>query len=208
MLTAQEGRNDELTDDLRAAAPARPLRADARRSIDRIVTAAHALVEEQGPAVSLDEVAKRAGVAPATLYRHFPNRMHLFETVYRSRMLTVLDRAPELSAAHGPMDALLHWLREFIDFSVESHRVLTVLLSQGLHESDPNANAREGRAQVVPVVARLLLPAQQAGGIRADLTAEELVALVIGMTFASDYHESRADVHRTMELLIDGLAPR
>ncbi|WP_191297461.1 TetR/AcrR family transcriptional regulator [Lentzea cavernae] len=202
-----------MSDDLRTAAPERPLRADARRSIDRIVTAARALVEEQGPAVSLDEVAKRAGVAPATLYRHFPSRMHLFETVYRSRMLTVLERAPELSSGHEPMDALLLWLHEFIDFSIESHRVLTVLLSQGLQETDPSANAQWGRAQVVPVVARLLQPAQRAGGIRGDLTADELVALVTGLTFAVDFREGRPDVRRagalrTMELLIDGLAPR
>ncbi|MFD4640779.1 TetR/AcrR family transcriptional regulator [Lentzea sp. NPDC058436] len=202
-----------MTDDLRTAAPVRPLRADARRSIDRIVTAAHALVEEHGPAVSLEEVAKRAGVAPATLYRHFPSRMHLFETVYRSRMLRVLEHAPELSAVHEPMDALLLWLNEFIDFSVESHSVLTVLVSQGLEETDPSANAQWGRAQVVPVVAELLLPAQRAGRIRADLTAEELVGVVTGLTFAADIRESRQSVRRAgarraMELLLDGLIPR
>jgi len=61
----------------------RPLRADARQNYERLVEAAADSIRELGPNVSLEEVAKRAGVGIGTLYRHFPNRQALLEAVYR-----------------------------------------------------------------------------------------------------------------------------
>src|SRR5262245_11726167 len=63
------------------ASTPRPLRADARQNFERLIAAASVAIGELGPNVSLDEVAKRAGVGIGTLYRHFPNRQALLEAV-------------------------------------------------------------------------------------------------------------------------------
>src|SRR5580765_2241253 len=89
----------------------RMMRADARQNYQRLVTAAGVAFSEHGPAVSLEDVAKSAGVGIGTLYRHFPNRQALLEAVYREQVQVLCGRAGELLAAKSPEDALITWLR-------------------------------------------------------------------------------------------------
>ncbi|MEW2522646.1 TetR/AcrR family transcriptional regulator [Actinacidiphila alni] len=159
-------------------------RSDSRRNIDRILAAAESLIARVGPQVTLDEIAKEAGVGPATLYRHFPSRMHLFEGVYRGRVGQLAARAPELAQGDDPTAALQTWLHEFVDLVVEAHAVLAGLLAQGLSETDPAANSQWGRTRLVAAAELLLPPAQACGSVRADLTPEQLVTLLTGLTIA------------------------
>jgi AcrR family transcriptional regulator len=191
------------------------LRADARRSIERIVTAAVQLTAEQGPEVTLEEIAREAGVAPATLYRHFPSRMHLFEYIYRGRTQELAARATALSSTQGPLDALIQWLREFIDLGVESDLVLSSLLGQGLKESDPDANQRWGYEQLIAAVESLLGAAQRAKVVGSGIEAGELLYLATGLVKAIELAASRGGAaspaelrERYMELMLDGLHAR
>src|SRR5690349_8835662 len=94
---------------LEAAGP-RTLRADARRNYERLLAAARELVKEQGADTSLEAIARRAGVGIGTLYRHFPNRLSLFETMYREDVDALKALADSLVADETPWDALVQWL--------------------------------------------------------------------------------------------------
>ncbi|MEU6849754.1 TetR/AcrR family transcriptional regulator [Actinacidiphila alni] len=210
-------------------------RSDSRRNIDRILAAAESLIARVGPQVTLGEIAKEAGVGPATLYRHFPSRMHLFEGVYRGRVGQLAARAPELAQGGDPTAALLTWLHEFVDLVVEAHAVLAGLLAQGLRETDPAANSQWGRTRLVAAAELLLPPAQACGSVRADLTPDQLVALLTGLTIAvyslregaggasgggtraasgagvgdsGDTGAARLDSRFAVALLLEGLTPR
>ena len=93
-------------DTLGGTSTMRPLRADARQNYERLVEAAADSIGELGPSVSLEEVARRAGVGIGTLYRHFPNRQALLEAVYRDQVTAHCERAHELLATTPPAEAL------------------------------------------------------------------------------------------------------
>src|SRR5438874_204433 len=94
------------------AAGQRPMRADARRNYDRLLTETAAAFAERGSDdVSLEEIARRAHVGIGTLYRHFPSRQALLEAVYRDQVETMARRGEELLTEESPVDALTEWLR-------------------------------------------------------------------------------------------------
>src|SRR4029079_7791751 len=79
--------------------PEKTMRADARRNRDKLIAAAKDLFAETGTDVSLDAVARRAGVGPGTLYRHFPTRDALVEAAYRSEVAELSTAADDLLAS-------------------------------------------------------------------------------------------------------------
>lgn len=91
-----------------------PRRADAQRNRDRLLSAAETVLNERGVTASLDDIAKAADVANATLYRHFPTREKLIEAVYEHRIATLCERARQLTGSQNPGDALLAWIREVV----------------------------------------------------------------------------------------------
>src|SRR3954463_8810288 len=91
------------------------VRADARRNYDRIVEVARELFREQGYDASLDEVAKRAGVGPGTLYRHFPTRDKLFDAIMQSWVDRVNETTEKALAHEGSArELLLNWFEEYV----------------------------------------------------------------------------------------------
>src|SRR5450432_1475305 len=95
---------------------ARPLRADAQRNQQRLVSAAMAAFTEHGADdASLEEIARRAGLGIGTLYRHFPTRQALLEAVYQDQIEALRVRADQLLESDSPADALASWLRAMAD---------------------------------------------------------------------------------------------
>ena len=84
----------------------RPRRADARRNYDQLVAQARIAFAESGAGASLDEVARRAGVASGTLYRHFPTRLELVEAVLAEQIAGLVERGRVLLGAEDGFDAL------------------------------------------------------------------------------------------------------
>src|SRR5262245_1090624 len=114
-MTPLRGR--QYGDSLRLASVLREIsvRADARRNYDRIVEVAREVFREQGYDASLDEVAKRAGVGPGTLYRHFPKRENLVDAIMQSWVDSVDQAAEKALASEGsPRDLLLTWFEEYV----------------------------------------------------------------------------------------------
>src|ERR1700729_804622 len=94
------------------AATQRPMRADARRNYELLVAQATEAIADRGADdVSLEEIARRAGVGIGTLYRHFPTRQSLLEAVFRDQVDALARRAEELGSASSPGSALEEWLR-------------------------------------------------------------------------------------------------
>ncbi|MEE3917991.1 helix-turn-helix domain-containing protein [Micromonospora sp. BRA006-A] len=96
--------------------PDRPLRADALRNRQRLLDAAVQAFSQDGPEVTLDRVAKEAGVGIGTLYRHFPSREALIEAAYRNELEKLCDAAPALLAAQPADAALRAWMDRFVDY--------------------------------------------------------------------------------------------
>ena len=106
------------------------MRADAQRNYDRLLSAAVAAFTEHGADdVSLEEIARRAGVGIGTLYRHFPTRQALLESVYRDQVEGVRRRAVELLESDAPGEALADWLRALATFSATKRNLTSALLA-------------------------------------------------------------------------------
>lgn len=184
----------------------RPLRADARRKREQILAAATAEVGEladrlrtgDSTRLSLEAVAARAGVGVGTLYRHFPTREALVEAVYLEELEQVCAAAPALLADGDPASALRKWMGRYLDF-VDSKRAMgeefRSLVASGV------ITRSETRGRLADVVRTLL----DAGGLRADITADDVVAAMAGVAFAAAGEEPRAQAERLLDVLVDGL---
>jgi AcrR family transcriptional regulator len=96
---------------------AEPIRSDARRNRDKLLEAATAsFATAEGQPVSLESIARDAGVGIGTLYRHFPSREALVEAVYRAELAEVAAAAGQLLARHTPKTALRRWMDRYASF--------------------------------------------------------------------------------------------
>ncbi|MEV0148053.1 MULTISPECIES: helix-turn-helix domain-containing protein [unclassified Nonomuraea] len=151
------------------------MRADARRNLRRIMTAARDMVAEQGPDAPLDEIARRAGVGSATLYRRFPDRDALLRAVALDA-LTATATAARTAAEQerDPFEALAHYLREALDLRVSA--VLPALQDVVDLRGDPVLSpAREESARLVR---ELVDAARAAGSLPGDVTFMDVVTML------------------------------
>jgi AcrR family transcriptional regulator len=176
----------------------RPQRADARRNFDALLSAAREVFADQGTDASLEEVARRAGVGIGTLYRNFPTRRDLFESVYVGEVEELCAAAAAL-ADRDPWDALVTWVHRFVGY-VATKRALVEALS---HASPV---FRACRAEIDVAGEPLLTRAQQAGVVRTDLTFDDLLRLLSGITSGTFADDAQRD--RVLEIALDGLRPR
>ena len=109
------------------AAPARPMRADARRNDERLVAAARLVFNQQGGEASMDAIAKEAGVGIGTLYRHFPKRINVVEAVYKTDVDGLVATAHEVVDTMDPWPAMVSWLEAFVDYASTKRNFLTEL---------------------------------------------------------------------------------
>ncbi|MEU3986546.1 helix-turn-helix domain-containing protein [Streptomyces sp. NPDC026672] len=149
----------------------KPLRADAARNRERILDAARELFEQRGLDAPLDEVATRAGVGAATLYRRFPSRESLVEAVLLEKMelwLTATEAALENEDPWGAFCGLMDWLCA----TMAADRGFSDLISIRLPLSDKATHLRERGEQAT---ALLIRRAQDAGRLRTDFVMEDVL---------------------------------
>jgi AcrR family transcriptional regulator len=161
----------------------RPRRADARRNYERVLAAAAEVFGELGVTAPLDEVARRAGVGNATMYRHFPARRELVIAVYASEVDALGELGRSLAAGPSPADALFRWLRAFAAH-VATKRDLPLSIPED-DAGERSALYRQWHAAMAATATALLDRAQQAGAIRADLAVADLLASVSGIAHAA-----------------------
>ncbi|HYZ54771.1 MAG TPA: TetR/AcrR family transcriptional regulator [Streptosporangiaceae bacterium] len=192
---------DPMTDTGTAAQPAAPpMRADARRSHARLLTAATAAFAEHGADAPLEDIARRAGVGIGTLYRHFPTRLDLQEAVFRNQVNAVCAQGEELASDPSAGDAFAGWLRVLATYLVTKRGLAGALIAARGRDSEVISSC----SQVIRGTAsRLLERAQEAGAVRPDLTATDVMMLVHGVVAATERTPEQAD--RLLSLMLDGL---
>ncbi|WP_433256447.1 TetR/AcrR family transcriptional regulator [Streptosporangium sp. CA-135522] len=179
------------------------MRADARRNRDRVLGAARTVFSEHGTDASLRDVARRAGVGIGTLYRHFPTREALLEALVGHGFDGLSAAAEELLTAESPGDALISWLRDLAAGTTTYHGLPASVMA-AVH--DEESWLHESCAAMRAGGARLLTRAQEAGAVRSDVTMEELLALVAGISWVSERIPAQADLaDRLLSLTMEGV---
>jgi AcrR family transcriptional regulator len=182
----------------------RGMRADARRNYLKLLTAAaEAFAEHGADDVSLEEIARRAGVGIGTLYRHFPTRQELLEAVYHEQVEALRARADELLQTKPPAEAIATWLRDLLDFA-RTKRMLTSGLLTTVRKDSELVTSSSGivRAAAADVLSR----AQQAGVVRADVETADLMKLVHAISLSMDWAgDDNGQADRLLALVLDGL---
>ena len=181
----------------------RPLRADARRNRERILAAATAAFAADGLSVPLDEIARRAGVGPGTLYRHFPAKEALWEAVLHDQMQRLADEAEALHRAGDPGEALLGFIDRLVTEAAPKRDLADALASTG---TDVSSTLAGTAARLREAIGALLAAAQRSGSIRGDIGLAELMAILSGILFALRGRPGdQPDPHRAVAVLRDGL---
>ena len=180
-------------------------RADALRNRDRLLEAAKASFAETGAGVSLDEIARRAGVGIGTLYRHFPTRDAIVEAVYRREVEQLADAADRLTGSLPPSEALHAWMRLFVDY-IATKRVIAPAL-KAMVDGAPELYAASG-ARITEAMGRMVERARAAGEIRADADPADLLRALAAFTHFSAGADWEASARRLIDIMMDGLRAR
>ncbi|MET8584504.1 helix-turn-helix domain-containing protein [Streptomyces collinus] len=173
----------------------RPHRKDAARNYDALLTAAREAFAEHGAEASLEDIARRAGVGIGTLYRNFPTRRDLFETVYADDVNALCAAALEL-ADRDPWEALTAWLDRFAGYMVTKRAVREALND----ESDIFVACRDS---MYAAGGPLLERAQRAGAARTDMDFGDLLRMVAGITATAFETDTQRD--RVLSIALDGV---
>ena len=184
--------------------PRKPLRADAQRNREHLVrTAAEAFASRQ--AISLDAIAKRAGLGSGTLYRHFPTREDLVEEVYRDQIRPLRDDARVLLETERPAPALHAWMHRFAEWAAERRGICEALVAM-------SATGRFGTGpvcdEVQQVLGMVLDAGARAGELRSDIDPVDVGGILVGVLSVAGAPEQRAQLDRMLTVVVDGLRPR
>ena len=174
-------------------------RTDAERNRTRILDTARTALE-QDPDASMQSIAKLAGIGQGTLYRNFPNREALVLAVHRRDVQDLIDAAPRLAAGNPPLAALRRWLDELGSYGRIKHG-----LAGALNSSTRGQLATEGYDPVVDAMGTLLRACQQAGEVRADVTADDLLLLVGFLWRISPDENFETRSSHLLDLVMDAL---
>jgi AcrR family transcriptional regulator len=177
-------------------------RADARRNEQSLLEAAAAVFVTSGVDAPVRDIAAAAGVGMGTIYRHFPTRADLVVAVYRHQVEACADAGPALLAGGGrPYAALVAWVDLFVDFLITKHGLAAALQPGGTGFDALHTYFLD---RLIPVCAQLLAAAADAGEIRSDVEAYELMRGVGNLCVGGD-NDPRYDARHLVELVLAGL---
>jgi AcrR family transcriptional regulator len=180
-------------------------RVDAVRNRERVLEAAKRVFSAGGPDASLEAVARAAGVGIGTLYRHFPTREALFEAVYRREVEELADLAEKLKEQPDRLDGLRRWMRSNVRFVATKKGMLQALALAVDKNSELFAYSFDRLTQAV---GGLLERAVAAGEIRDDISPEDVLRALVGMSYMHDQPGWQKSVLRLVDVFIDGLRSR
>jgi AcrR family transcriptional regulator len=172
------------------------LRADARRNREQLIDAAREAFAEFGTHAPLDEIARRARIGNATLYRHFPTRDDLLVAVYAEEVQALcalgldaagLDTVGRARGSAAEVDRLFEWLAAFVRHVAEKGD-----LARSLEPSARRSELHEEwHAAMVATVSGLVERAQEGGSLRADVDPVDLLVLAAGTATAEPVRVKR-----------------
>jgi AcrR family transcriptional regulator len=188
----------------RSPSDGRKPRADAQRNRERILEIAKQAFTRSGADTSLDDIAKRAGVGPGTLYRHFPTREELLKAVYRNELENLATAGEKFAETMPPVEALRAWLLLFVD-AVAAKQIIAPALNTlvGDHKKVFEASY----AQVHEAIRRLVKRAVKSGDIRKDLDPSDLLRVLVGVANVASSPDWQQSARRLVDILIAGSRP-
>ena len=179
-------------------------RADAQRNRERILEVAKQEFTRSGANASLEEIAKKAGVGPGTLYRHFPTREELLVAVYRSEMEKLAAAERTFADTLPPVEALRAWLLLFVD-AVETKQIIAPVLNTLV--GDPKKVFEASYAQIHEALRALVKRAIKSGDIRKDLDPIDLLRALVGVANVATSPDWQQSARRLVDILIAGARP-
>ncbi len=182
----------------------RPLRADAQRNLEHILEAARIVFADQGLDASVAEIAERAGVGTATIFRRFPTKDDLLVAVLVHRLHELVGIGRRALASVDPGVAFKRFLRDLTARFISDRALFEAVEDGRLDESEAGEVVEELRASV----AELLDRAQACGAIRHDVTTEDVRVLIHAVAQAGLLLEPVAPSAwpRYLDIVLDGLA--
>jgi AcrR family transcriptional regulator len=177
-------------------------RADAERNRNRLIEVAKAAFADIGPEVSLEEIARIAGVGIGTLYRHFPTRGAMLEAVYRHEVTQIAEAAARLLETKTPVEALRAWMGLLIDYIVTKRIIVAALNSLAGGTADLFASSG---VLIKSAVSLLVERAVAAGEIRRDIDPIDLLYALVGFANANNAPGWEPSARRLIDILIAGL---
>lgn len=175
------------------------MRSHARRNYDQILQAATVVFADSGPDASLNEIARRAGVGPGTLYRHFPNRQCLQTAVLSERIEKLRGEGADLLRLPDADLALVRWLSLLL-LHTRSDKGLGAAALTGT--TDQSAQCRTA---IVDTAAHLVARAKDRGTVRNDTSADDLVHLVAGIGLATEHQSDSVQAERLLGTALRGI---
>ena len=189
---------DDLDPHREASDQARPMRADARRNYERLVTAARDVFNQQGGDASMDAIAKEAGVGVGTLYRHFPKRIDVVEAVYKTDVDGLEITAETVVATLEPWPALVAWLEAFVQYASTKRNFLS-----DLHEAfEKSPQLRIASRERIEGALSIVFDPRPAGGGRSSGSRRARCHAAPG------FHVHERDAHERSKQATAGHDPR
>ena len=180
----------------------RPIRADAQRNRARILDAAHDVFTEGGPHASTEEVARRAGVAIGTVFRHFPTKADLLQALMRQVLQRITDEAADLVAHGDPATALFEFFALLVRRTAASRTAVSLLAEEGTEVSITGPIG-----SLADTVGHLLARGQEAGAVRAEVQPDEVMALLDSTCQGALRGNWNPDLRdRTLDIIFTGLS--
>jgi AcrR family transcriptional regulator len=183
----------------------RALRSDAARNRGTLLAVATRVFASSEAEPSMRAIAREAGVGIATLYRHFPTRESLVDAVYHDQVKRLTLGARELLGQLPPAEAMRRWMDLFGDWLATKHGMLGTLLA--MIESGEIAEVQT-RIELLEAITSILDAGRAVGDLRADVTADDIAAGLIGIFTVAGKPGQHVQASRLLNLLMDGLRPR
>jgi AcrR family transcriptional regulator len=177
-------------------------RSDARHNRDAILAAALEALTAS-PDVSLNAIAKRAGVANATLYRHFATREELVLATYKHEVQALVDAADQLLREQAPIDALRSWVERLARYAVTKHGLADALRKATTPGSELSSD--DVYHAIVSALDRLLQANISAGTLRADVDPDDVILTLAGLWQLDPAGDWKAQAERIYDIVLSGL---
>jgi AcrR family transcriptional regulator len=180
-------------------------RADAERNRTRLLDAARTAFASGQDPVTLDQIARDAGVGIGTLYRHFPTRDALVEAVYRKELGDLCTSAGDLLRTQSPDRALRAWMSRFADYVAAKREMADAIRAVF---ASGTVTVSQARDELAAAVQTILEVGAADGTLRADVRPQDVVAMIVGMFTATSIAGGREQLERMFDLLMDALRGR
>lgn len=178
-------------------------RADAQRNRQRVLDVAGRVFLRDGEEVSMNQIAREAGVGAATLFRHFPTREALIEATFRNELARICEAAPELAAAKPPREATTEWMERFLEYMTTKHGMVDTLQAMMVTGSPLYT---ETLTRLTDAVGVLVQAGVASNRYRSDVSPSDVLAQLGGIAYMAGEYGQREQARRLISLLLDALS--